>query len=120
MTLDLYGRTVPSTLHQKVKFMVEEQLISVAIEEDIIATLTTFNPYTEVDENVMECSFQSLEVVNATFVEEGKKIPTPRKIEILKSLQNGNQANLWQKSMTGLGLGKFLQGTSKAVSTVMK
>ena len=37
------ARAVPSTLHQKVKFVVEEQLISVAVEEDIVATLTTFN-----------------------------------------------------------------------------
>ena len=42
-----------------------------AIEEDIIATLATSNPYIEVDENVVECSFQSLKVVNATFIREG-------------------------------------------------
>ena len=75
---------VPSTLHQKVKFIVEEQLISVAIEEDIIATLTTFNPYTEVDENVMKCSFQSLEVVNATFFKKGQKILKPRLSKVTK------------------------------------
>ena len=37
------ARVVPSTFHQKVKFMVEEQLINVAAE-DIVATLTTSNP----------------------------------------------------------------------------
>ena len=56
---------VPSTLHQKVKFVVEEQLINVAIEKDIIAVLTTFDSYIDVFESVIECSFQSLEVVNA-------------------------------------------------------
>ena len=62
---------VPLSLHQKVKFEVEEQLISMAVKEDIVSTLNTSNPYIEVDENAIECSFQSLVVVNATFVGEG-------------------------------------------------
>ena len=61
-------RAMPSTLYQKVKFVVEEQLISVAAEEDIVVTLTTFDSYIDVDENAIECSFRSLEVVNTTFV----------------------------------------------------
>ena len=44
--------TVPFTLHQKVKFVVEEQSINVAAKEDIVATLTTSNSYIKVDENV--------------------------------------------------------------------
>ena len=48
---------IPSTLHQKVKFMVKEQLINVATKEDIVVTLTIPNPYIEVDENAIECSF---------------------------------------------------------------
>ena len=35
---------VPSTLHQKVKFMVEESLIIMAVEEDMIAVTTTTAP----------------------------------------------------------------------------
>ena len=50
-------RAIPSTFHHKVKFVVEEQLISMAVEKDIIATLTTSNPYIKVDENVVDCSF---------------------------------------------------------------
>ena len=34
---------MPSTLYQKVKLMVEEQLISVVAEEDIVVALTTSN-----------------------------------------------------------------------------
>ena len=49
-----------------------------AAEEDVIATLTTSNPHIEIDKNVVECSFQSLEEISATFVEEGQKISTPR------------------------------------------
>ena len=97
--------------------MVEEQLISMAVEEDIVATLTTSNPYIEVDENVVECSFLTLEVVNATFVGEGKKILTPRlskvfKMRIKQIIEKGVRASL--------GLGNFLQGTSKAMLVVMK
>ena len=44
---------VPSTLHQKVKFVVEKQLISVAAEEDIVVTLNTSNSHIDVDENAL-------------------------------------------------------------------
>ena len=64
--------------------MVEGQLISVAAEEDIVATLTTFNSYIDVNENTIECLFQSLEVVNAIFVKKGKKIPTPHLSKVIK------------------------------------
>ena len=46
-----------SILHQKVKFMVEEQLINVLAEKDIVATLTTSNSYIDVNEGTIECSF---------------------------------------------------------------
>ena len=48
-----------------------------AAEEDLIVILTTSNPYIEVDENVVECFFQSIKVVNATFIKEGQKILKP-------------------------------------------
>ena len=76
---------VPSTLHQKVKFVVEELLISIAAEEDIVATLTTFNSYIDMDKNDIECLFQSLEMVNSTFVGICKKIPIPRLSMVTKS-----------------------------------
>ena len=55
--------------------MVEEQLINVSVEENIIATLTNSNSYIDVNAGAIECSFQSLEVVNATFVGIGKGVP---------------------------------------------
>ena len=57
---------VPSTFHQKVKFVVEESLIIVVAEEDMIATMTTTAPYLEVKEDVAECSFRSFEIATAT------------------------------------------------------
>ena len=57
---------VPSTLHQKVKFVVEENLITVVAEEDMIAIMTTTAPYLEVKEDAAECSFRSFEIAIAT------------------------------------------------------
>ena len=48
---------VPSTLHQKVKFVVEESLITVVVEEDMIATTTVTIPYLEIKEDATECFF---------------------------------------------------------------
>ena len=111
------ARAVPFTLHQKVKFVVEEQLISVVVKKDIVMTLTTSNPYIEVDENVVECSFQSLDVVNAIFVRKGKKIPTPRLSKVTKMRV---KQTIDKTTQDGFGLGKFLQGASKVVSVIMK
>ena len=57
---------VPSTLHQKVKFVVEKNLIIIAVEEDMIATTTTTTLYLEVKEDVIECAFRSFEIATAT------------------------------------------------------
>ena len=110
-------KAVPSTLHQKVKFMVEEQLINVVAEDDIVTTLTTSNSYIDVDENVIECSFQSLEVVNATFVREGKKILMPRLSKITKM---GVKQTVDKGAEAGFGLRKFLQRASKTIPIIMK
>ena len=69
---------VPSTLHQKIKFMIEGQLVSIAAEEDMIAATSSGAPYVEADEKALECSFRSLEFVNAMYVGEGAKVPVPR------------------------------------------
>ncbi|KAK8984612.1 hypothetical protein V6N11_047832 [Hibiscus sabdariffa] len=77
---------VPSTLHQKVKFVIDGRLVSVGAEEDIIASASTDALYIDVDEKAIECTFRSLEFVNATFVAERKKIPKPR---LLKNTMMG-------------------------------
>ena len=97
--------------------MVEEQLISLVAEEDVIVTLTTSNPYIEVYENVVECSFQSLEVINTTFVEEGLKILTPRLSRVTKMRVKQTIGKLVK---AGLELGKFLQVRSKAMLVMIK
>ena len=65
------ARAVPSTLHQKIKFVIEGQLVCVSVEEDMIAATSSGAPYVETDEKAMECSFKSLEFVNTMYVGEG-------------------------------------------------
>ena len=58
--------------------MAKGQLVCIGAEEDMITTTSSRAPYVEVDEKTMKCSFRSLEFVNAMYVKEGAKIPTPK------------------------------------------
>ena len=69
---------VPSTLHQKIKFVTEGQLVCIAAKKDMIAATSSGAPYVEADEKAMECSFRSFEFVNAMYVKERAKIPVPK------------------------------------------
>ena len=69
---------VPSTLHQKIKFVTEGQLVCIAAEEDMIVATSSGALYVEADEKAMEYSFRSLEFVNAMYVGEGVKVPMPK------------------------------------------
>ena len=57
---------VPSIIHQKVKFVVEESLIIVAAEEDMIAATTTTALYHKIKKDATECSFRSFKIATAT------------------------------------------------------
>ncbi|KAA3486552.1 aldehyde dehydrogenase family 2 member C4-like [Gossypium australe] len=69
---------VPLSLHQKLKLVTEGQLVMINAEEDIIASVTGDAPYIGANEETIECSFPSLEFVNATFIVEGNKISVPK------------------------------------------
>ncbi|XP_040948735.1 uncharacterized protein [Gossypium hirsutum] len=98
---------VPSSLHQKLKLVIEGRLITIDTEEDIIALVTNDTPYLGIDDEAVECSFRSLEFVNATFVIGGKKIPTP---SMSKATRMGLQATVRKGAVPGRGLGRCLQG----------
>ena len=51
----------------------------------MIAATSLGAPYVETDEKVMECSFRSLEFVNAMYVKEGVKILVPKLSEVTHS-----------------------------------
>ena len=58
--------------------MTKGQLVCIAVEEDMIAATSSRAPYIETDEKALECSFRSLEFVNAMYVGEGLKILMPK------------------------------------------
>ena len=60
---------VPSTLHQKLKFVVEGQLVIVSSEEDILVSCPSSTPYVEAAEESLETSFQALEIVKNSYME---------------------------------------------------
>ncbi|KAK8684177.1 hypothetical protein V6N13_040208 [Hibiscus sabdariffa] len=98
---------VPSTLHQKLKFVIDGKLVTVRGEEDIIASIATDTPYIEMDEDAVECTFRSLELVSATFVEETKEVCRSKlsrcaKMQVKQTLGRG--------ARIGRGFGRQLQG----------
>ena len=60
---------VPSTSHQKLKFVVEGQLVIVSSEEDILVSYPSSMPYVKAAEESLETSLQALEIVNSAYVE---------------------------------------------------
>ena len=106
------ARAVSSTLHQKIKFIVDGHLICVAAEEDMIMATTSPASYVEVKENAEECSFRSLEFVNATFIGEGQKILVPH---LSRATRSGLMQVMGKGVRVGKGLGKKLQGKVRLI-----
>ena len=111
------ARVVPSTLHQKIKFVIEGQLISIVAEEDMIATTSSGAPYVEADEKALECSFRSLEFVNVMYVGEGAKVPVPR---LSENTHLGVRQVPDKGASAGKGLGKRLQGMLRLITVIQK
>ncbi|XP_016737996.1 uncharacterized protein [Gossypium hirsutum] len=98
---------LPSSLHQKLKLIMEGRLITINVEEDIIASVTSDAPYIEKDDEALECSFRSLEFVNATFIIEGSKILIPK---VSNATKMGLQLMVGSGPLPERGLGKYLHG----------
>ncbi|KAA3467285.1 hypothetical protein EPI10_002310 [Gossypium australe] len=100
-------RVVPSSLHQKLNLVIEGRLVTINAEEDIIATVTNDASYLEANEEAIECSFRSLEFVNATFILEGNEVLVPK---ISKTTRMGMQMMMGKRALPGKGLGRHFQG----------
>ncbi|KAA3477426.1 Gag-pro-like protein [Gossypium australe] len=81
--------------------------MTINVEEDIIAAVNSDAPYLETNDEAIECSFRSLELVNATFITEGNSIPVPK---ISKTRRMGLQMMVKKGALPGKGLGRYLQG----------
>ena len=60
---------VPSTLHQKLKFVVEGHLVIVLGGKDVLVSCPSSMPYVEAAKESLEMAFQSFEVVSNTSIE---------------------------------------------------
>ena len=108
---------VLSTLHQKIKFVIEGQLVCVSAEEDMIAITSIGAPYVEIDGKAMECSFRSLEFANAMYVGEGAKIPMPKLSEVTHSVIRQVPG---KGAQVDKGLGKRLYGMLRSIAIIQK
>ncbi|XP_016747454.1 uncharacterized protein [Gossypium hirsutum] len=97
---------------QKVKFIMDSRLITIAGEKAIIASISADAPYIEISEDAVECSFRSLEFINATFVAEESKIPTPK---LSRNTKMGIKLTVEKGARARKGLGKYLQGMVRAL-----
>ncbi|KAE8695023.1 hypothetical protein F3Y22_tig00110745pilonHSYRG00012 [Hibiscus syriacus] len=101
----------------KVKFFINGTLIIINDEEDIVVSVTTDALYIEVDAYTLECSFQSLEIVNTTFLAEGGKISRPRFSKCTKRVL---KQTLGKVDEIGKGFGSLLYGRIDSIFPVTK
>ncbi|RDX95815.1 hypothetical protein CR513_21598, partial [Mucuna pruriens] len=102
---------VPSSLHQKVKFVAHQQLASVMGEKELMINTPLPTKYVKGDEEALETSFPTLEIVGITSSEakEGGSKLSKVAIMVAKVLNNyGFQPNK--------GLGKDLDGIVELVA----
>nr|KYP46635.1 hypothetical protein KK1_031729 [Cajanus cajan] len=101
------ARVVPSTLHQKLKFIVDDTLIIVLAEEDLLVSKPSSTPYIEVAKEALETSFQGLEIANVSY---GKNIVKPQPSGASMMVAKTMLGSGYQH---GCGLGRDAQGPSQ-------
>ncbi|XP_016676242.1 uncharacterized protein [Gossypium hirsutum] len=89
------------------ELVADGRLVTINVEEDIIAIVTSSAPYVEANEEAIECSLHSLEFVNATFIAEGNEVSVPK---ISRTTRMGLQMTMGRGALPGKGLGRYLQG----------
>ena len=68
-------KAVPSTLNQKLKFIIENKLMVVLRKEDLLVLKSTSTPYVEVAEEALKSTFQTFEIANISYIHEGAQLP---------------------------------------------
>ncbi|KAA3462293.1 RNA-directed DNA polymerase (Reverse transcriptase), Ribonuclease H-like protein [Gossypium australe] len=101
---------VPSSLYQKLKLVIEGRLITIKVEEDIIASVTSDASYIWADDEAIKCSFRSLEFVNATFIVEGNNVPM---LKISKTTRMHLQLTRTREIPPREGRGTYANGQTK-------
>ncbi|XP_019459961.1 PREDICTED: uncharacterized protein LOC109359723 [Lupinus angustifolius] len=103
---------IPSTLHQKVKFIVDGSLITVSRKEDVMVSQPFDVCYIEVTEEALETSFQGLEIANTTIMIEGAPLlkPYPSDVSLMMA-----KVMICGGYQPGSGLGKYGQGSKEII-----
>ena len=115
--MDPYSWSCIIHLYQKIKFVMEGQLVCVSAEEDMIAATSSGTPYVEIDEKAMKCSFRSLEFVNAMYVGQEAKVPVPK---LSKVTYSGIRQVPGKGAQVEKGLGKKLQDMLRPIAVIQK
>ena len=102
---------IPSTLHQKLKFVMEGHLVIVSGEEDLLVIFSTSMPYVEAAEESFEAAFQSFEVVSNASVDS-----PPRQLRLSGAAMMVARVMLGHDYEPGMGLGKDNGGKADLVS----
>ena len=95
--------------------MAEGQLVCIATKKDMIVTTSSRAPYIEMDEKALECSFRSLEFVNAMYVGEWSKISMPK---LFETTQLVVKQVVEKRARVEKGLGKGLQGMLRPIIVI--
>jgi len=96
---------VPSTLHQKLKYIMGDKLVIVSGEEDLLVSGPSSSHYIEAAEEAFETAFQSLEIVGNAYVEPFSMIPHMSCASLMMA-----KVMLKEGYQYGKGLGKNNQG----------
>ncbi|XP_050918683.1 uncharacterized protein LOC127136129 [Lathyrus oleraceus] len=83
---------VTSTLHQKLKYILDEQVVTVCGEEDIFVSQLSSFKYVEMDGEIFETpsqAFETVKVENAVFAEREKKPSIASYKQVVEVVKNG-------------------------------
>ncbi|GKU96994.1 hypothetical protein SLEP1_g10174 [Rubroshorea leprosula] len=106
---------VPSTLHQKLKYIVGNSLVTVNGEKDYAIHKATSVPYVEADSQSQEATYHSMEFVSTTYVAEGTVLRTPDLSKVSKGVAKVMLENHFE---VGKGLGIGLQGIEEPIEVI--
>jgi len=99
------ARVVPSNLHQKLKYVMRDKMVTISEVEDFLVSGSSSARYIETTEEALEMAFQTLEIVGNTYVEPFQINPSL----LCASLMTA-RVMLREGYEYGKGLGKVRQG----------
>ena len=108
---------VPSSLHQKVKFVHDGKMIEVKGEEEVLIARLATSVAIEDSDQPTNTTFQSFELVHATWIAEGKEFMTPK---VSKKVMAAARMIYHQDWMKGSQLQKVISSFSELFEMPVK